>query len=123
MWRAEEFIALLHSQGGHAMTKPILMAVDDHSQDLGMLQQELLKRYGADYDVLTDHSAASALQRLEELRAADAQVAILLAAFEMSAMTGIAYLERRTSCIHARNACCSSRTASVGVIAPRRSRS
>ena len=58
--------------------KPILMAVDDHIQDLETIQRELLKRYGADYDVLADHSAASALQRLEEVRAADAQVAILL---------------------------------------------
>ena len=55
------------------MTKPILMAVDDHSHDLETIQRELLKRYGADYDVLTDHSAASALQRLEEMRAADAR--------------------------------------------------
>ncbi|HEV8191511.1 MAG TPA: hypothetical protein VGP82_08500, partial [Ktedonobacterales bacterium] len=76
------------------MTKPILMAVDDHIQDLETLQRELLKRYGADYDVLADHSAASALQRLEELRAAGAQVAILLAALEMDAMRGIAYLEQ-----------------------------
>jgi thioredoxin reductase (NADPH) len=76
------------------MTKPILMAVDDHSHDLETIQRELLKRYGADYDVLAERSAASALQRLEEMRATDAQVAILLAAFEMSAMSGIAYLEQ-----------------------------
>ena len=50
--------------------KPILLVVDEHSHDLETIQQELLKRYGADYDVLADHSAASALQRLEELRAA-----------------------------------------------------
>jgi thioredoxin reductase (NADPH) len=76
------------------MTKPMLLAVDDHSQDLETIQQELLKRYGADYDVLAEHSATSALQRLEELRAAGARVAILLAALEMGAITGISYLER-----------------------------
>ncbi len=73
-------------------TKPILMAVDDHMQDLETIQRELVRRYGADYDVLTDHSAASALQRLEEMRAAGAGVAILLAALEMGAMSGTAYL-------------------------------
>ena len=76
------------------MTKPILLAVDEHSHDLETIQQELLKRYGADYDVLADHSAASALQRLEELRAAGVEVAILLATLEIGAMSGIAYLEQ-----------------------------
>jgi thioredoxin reductase (NADPH) len=77
-----------------AMTKPILLAVDDHTHDLETIQRELLKRYGADYDVLADHSAAAALQRLEEMRAAGGQVAILLAALEMGAMTGVEFLER-----------------------------
>jgi thioredoxin reductase (NADPH) len=76
------------------MTKPILMAVDEHRHELETIQRELLKRYGADYDVVADHSAVAALQRLEELRAAGVQVAVLLAAFEMSAMSGIAYLEQ-----------------------------
>lgn len=74
--------------------KPILMAVDDHIQDLETVQRELLKRYGADYDVLANHSAASALRQLAEMRAAGAPVAILLAAREMDAMSGIAYLEQ-----------------------------
>lgn len=75
------------------MMKPILMAVDDHIQDLETIQRELLKRYGVDYDVLTDTSAA-ALKLLEEVRAAGAQVAILLAALEMDATTGIDFLEQ-----------------------------
>ncbi len=74
--------------------KPILLAVDEHSRDLETIREELLKRYGADYDVLAEQSTASALERLEELRAAGAQVAILLAPLEMTAMTGIAYLEQ-----------------------------
>src|SRR5262249_47638150 len=87
-----------HISEGHAMTnpimRPILLAVDDHIQDLETIRRELLKRYGVDYDVQADHSTASALQRLEELQAAGAQVAILLAAFEMTVMTGIRYLEQ-----------------------------
>jgi len=74
--------------------KPILLVVDEHSHDLETIQQELLKRYGADYDVLAVHSAALALQRLEELRAAGVEVAILLATLEIGAMSGIAYLEQ-----------------------------
>jgi thioredoxin reductase (NADPH) len=74
--------------------KPMLLAVDDHIQDLETIQQELLKRYGADYDVLAERSASSALQRLEELRAEGARVGILLAPLEMSAMSGMSYLEQ-----------------------------
>ncbi len=103
--------------------KPILLAVDEHSRDLETIQEELLKRYGADYDVLAEQSTASALERLEELRAAGAQVAILLAPLEMTAMTGIAYSSRRTGCMRMRSACCSLRTVCGGVIAPRLSRS
>lgn len=74
--------------------KPVLMAVDDHMQDLETAQRELLKRYGAYYDVRVDDSTAASLQRLVEMRAAGVQVAILLAALEMDAISGIDYLEQ-----------------------------
>jgi thioredoxin reductase (NADPH) len=74
--------------------KPMLLAVDEHSHDLETIQRELAKRYGADYEILAERSAASALQRLEALRAAGAHVAILLAPLEMSAMSGMSYLEQ-----------------------------
>ena len=75
-------------------TKPILIAVDDQIQDIEIVQHELLKRYAADYEVICESSAAAALQRLEALRKSSAQVAILLAALQMDAMTGIEYLEQ-----------------------------
>ncbi len=76
------------------MTKPILMVVDDQIQDLEVIQRELLKRYAVDYEVIGEPSAEVAMQRLAALQAAGGQVAILLAALQMAAMTGIDYLER-----------------------------
>jgi thioredoxin reductase (NADPH) len=74
--------------------KPILLLVDDQSHDLDFVRDELLKRYGNDYDVMAEQSAEAALQQLEALQAADAQVVILLAALQMAAMTGFDFLAR-----------------------------
>ncbi|MEO8391922.1 MAG: FAD-dependent oxidoreductase [Chloroflexota bacterium] len=76
------------------MTKPNLMLVDEQLHDLGILQQELLQRYATHYDVLAEASAESALARLEALQAAGGQVVIVLAAEQMTDMTGIGFLER-----------------------------
>jgi thioredoxin reductase (NADPH) len=74
------------------MTKPILMVVDDQSQDLETVQRELRKRYADDYEVIGEASPAAALAHLEALRTSDAQVIILLAAQSMAEMAGIDYL-------------------------------
>ena len=74
------------------MTKQILMAVDDNAQDMAVLQRELHKRYGEDYDIICQQTPEAALQQLEALQALDAQVLILLAARDMVSMTGIEFL-------------------------------
>lgn len=74
------------------MTKPNMLLVDDHEQDLNTVSQELFKRYGADYDIICETSAKAALYRLEALKAADAQVAIVLADLWMPEMTGVDFL-------------------------------
>jgi thioredoxin reductase (NADPH) len=77
------------------MTKQILLAVHDRAGELEMVQRELVSRYAADYEIICERSATSALQRLDALRAGgDARVLILFAAQEMSEMTGIEYLRR-----------------------------
>lgn len=74
--------------------KPILMAVDDRADALETVRRELLKRYAADYEVLCVPSPEAALERLEALRAAGAEVLVMLAAIQMAAMTGTELLER-----------------------------
>lgn len=74
------------------MTKSVLMAVDEQTQDLAAIRRELTKRYAADYEILCHESAAAALAQLEALRAAETEVIILLAAQQMGTMTGIEFL-------------------------------
>lgn len=74
------------------MTKPILLVVDDQSQDLEAIQRELAKRYAADYTIIGEQSPAAALLRLARLQAAGEQVVILLAAAQLGAMPAIDYL-------------------------------
>ena len=49
------------------MVKPIFLVVEEQRDDLETVQQALLRRYGADYRVLAESSADSALQRLTTL--------------------------------------------------------
>ena len=73
---------------------PVLFAVNEQSHELEMLQRELVSRYDADYEIVCEQSAESALARLEVLKAAGAQVLVLFAAAELTSMTGIEYLRR-----------------------------
>lgn len=47
--------------------KPVLLAVDDDPLALDRVEDELRRRYGRDYEVITETSAATALKRLEHL--------------------------------------------------------
>ena len=76
------------------MGTPVLIAVDDHPDRLGVIRDELVKRYGHDYSVACDVSPASAVATLEELRAAGEPVAVVLAAHSMTEMTGVEFLIR-----------------------------
>src|SRR5215207_1677410 len=77
------------------MAKPVLMAVHEQTRELKTLHQELVRRYAADYEVMCEASAASALERLDALRVtAGAEVLAVFAAHEMTAMNGIEFLQR-----------------------------
>lgn len=79
---------------GNTMAKPILMVVDNTTADLETIQQELIKRYGDDYEVVGDTSPQAALQQLEALRVAGTPLVFMLAAQDMAVMTGIDFLQR-----------------------------
>jgi thioredoxin reductase (NADPH) len=74
------------------MARPVLMAVDDDPVALGVLRQELDKRYGADYRLICDGDAEAGLRALERLQADGGQVALVLADQWMPAMTGVRFL-------------------------------
>jgi thioredoxin reductase (NADPH) len=76
------------------MARPVMMAVDDDPVALGVLRQELGKRYGADYRLLCDGDTEAGLRALERLQANGGQVALVLADQWMPTMTGAAFLAR-----------------------------
>src|SRR6266511_2315731 len=76
------------------MTRPVVLVVDDDGDVLAALQAALAKRYGADYQILAERSAAAALQTLERLRRQEATVAVIIADQWMPHMTGLDLLAR-----------------------------
>jgi len=77
------------------MAKLFLIVVHEGTRELRTLQQELARRYAADYEIVCESSAASALQRLGDLRAAAGMdVLAVFAADAMAEMTGIEFLQR-----------------------------
>jgi thioredoxin reductase (NADPH) len=76
------------------MAKPVLVVVDDEDTSLQALTRELESRYGAHYQVVSSPSAEVALARLAELKAAGADVPLVLADQRLRAMSGTELLAR-----------------------------
>jgi thioredoxin reductase (NADPH) len=76
------------------MAKPVLVVVDDEDASLLALTLELESRYGAHYRVVSGSSAEVALARLAELKAAGADVPLVLADQRMPGMGGTQLLAR-----------------------------
>src|SRR6516162_5844939 len=76
------------------MAKPVLVVVDDEDTSLQTLARELESRYGAHYQVVSGSSAEVALARLEELKAAGADVPLVLADQQLPGMGGAQLLAR-----------------------------
>ncbi len=70
------------------MAKPVLVVVDDEDTTLQALTRELESRYGAHYQVVSSSSAEMALARLAELKAAGADVPLVLADQRLPGMSG-----------------------------------
>ena len=76
------------------MAKPVLVVVDDEDASLQALTLELESRYGAHYQVVSGSSAEVALARLAELKAAGADVPLVLADQRLPGMSGTELLAR-----------------------------
>ncbi len=76
------------------MAKPVLVVVDDEDTGLQALTRELESRYGAHYQVVSGSSAEVALVRLAELKAAGADVPLVLADRRLPGMNGTELLAR-----------------------------
>jgi thioredoxin reductase (NADPH) len=77
-----------------ASDRAVILAVDDDPDDLAVLARELRNRYGHDYDVRCERSAAAGLRLLHELQASRRLVALVLASQWMGEMPGTDLLGR-----------------------------
>src|SRR5215468_5217876 len=90
-------VCLLAAAAGHkvaVMAKPVLVVVDDEDTSLQALIRELESRYGGHYQVVSGTSAEVALARLAQLKAAGADVPLVLADQWMPGMGGTQLLAR-----------------------------
>src|SRR5215218_6421443 len=77
-----------------SMPEPVLLAVDDDLDALGRIEHELRQRYGSYYRVACEDSPEAGLRTLQDLMAADQEVAVVLADQWMPGMTGVEFLTR-----------------------------
>jgi thioredoxin reductase (NADPH) len=76
------------------MVRPVLLAVDDEPAARSSIEEELRKRYGADYEVICEGSGAAALGALEQVKVRGGEVALVLTDQWMPDMTGIELLTK-----------------------------
>ena len=69
-----------------------IVVVDDDAASLSALESALSRRFSADYAIVVEQSAATALERLRGMCAAGTQVAVVLADQFMPEMSGIDFL-------------------------------
>ena len=72
--------------------RPVILAVDDHPDDLERISEELTTRYGQHYEVMCLSSANEGAETLQELASTDRSIALVLACEGMSPMTGVELL-------------------------------
>ena len=73
---------------------PVLFIVDDHQESRSRVAAALLRRFGADYQVLATDSAEAGIAALERLARQGEDVALIAADLEMSGTDGITFLEQ-----------------------------
>jgi thioredoxin reductase (NADPH) len=73
-------------------TLPAILVVEDDPESLVRVKRLLERRFGADYQIAAESSPAVALERLRTLRAADVEVAVILADQSLSEMSGVEFL-------------------------------
>jgi thioredoxin reductase (NADPH) len=76
------------------MSRPVLFVIDDDAGVVHALRDDLARRFGEDFRVLADSSAAAGLAVLRELADSREPVALLIVDHDMSEMPGVSFLAR-----------------------------
>jgi len=76
------------------MGQPILFLVNDQGRVLDALAGDLARRFGVDYQILSEGSSSTALVTLEQLADRSEEVALVIAAERMREVPGVEFLVR-----------------------------
>jgi thioredoxin reductase (NADPH) len=76
------------------MSRPVLFVIDDDAGVVRALRGDLSRRFGEDFRVIGESSAAAGLAALRELAGQRAPVALLIADHAMTEMAGVDFLAR-----------------------------
>jgi thioredoxin reductase (NADPH) len=76
------------------MGQPILFLVNDQGRVLDALAGDLARRFGVDYQILSEGSPSTALLTLEQLADRSEEVALVIAAQRMHEVPGVEFLVR-----------------------------
>lgn len=76
------------------MSQPVLLVIDGDLDGLRDVEEQLVRRYGQDYRVLTANDAQEAVRELETLAEDNGELALVLAAASLAGLAGGEVLER-----------------------------
>lgn len=77
-----------------AVSKPIILAIDDDPQVLRAVTRDLRNGYGKDYRIMSTANPLEALESLRELKSKNESIALFLSDQRMPDMLGVDFLER-----------------------------
>jgi len=80
--------------GRKPRARPVLLVIDDDVGVVQALRDDLSRRFGEDFRVVSESSAATGLAALRRLADEGQQVALLIAGHGMSEMAGTEFLAR-----------------------------
>jgi len=76
------------------MSQPVLFVIDDDAEVMHALREDLGRRFGEDFRVIGESSAAAGLATLRGLASEREPVALLIVDHDMSEMPGVGFLAR-----------------------------
>jgi thioredoxin reductase (NADPH) len=76
------------------MSRPVLFVIDDDAGVVHALRDDLGRRFGKDFRVIAESSAATGLAILRELAAEREPVALLIVDHDLNEMSGVGFLAR-----------------------------
>jgi thioredoxin reductase (NADPH) len=85
---------------------PVIFVIDDDARVAAALRDDLSRRFGRDFRLIAETSAASGLDILRELEQSGVPVALLIADHNMPEMSGIDFLAGAHRLHPLASACC-----------------